>query len=406
MARALVGLAFARLLGPAEVGIFFFVAAVSGSAALVAQAGIDRLALSEVGRNPELSPPIRRKLLATVLASSTLVTVLGLGVVAVLPGSGVARTPMVAALGAIGPLNMTRVEAGILRARRRVVPSLVIGELVSPVARLVAFLALPLPMTATRAAVAYLAGWVVAMVAGVGAAALADPGPARAQSWTLGRPWRAAGPLFVFSVASQLRQTVMAGGAWVSATPVDVGQLGAASRLEQMSLLPTTATRFVVAPELASRHQLPPGVVALAIRTARRSLAVQLPTFAAVFALAPALLGLLGDGFVPAAGLVRILLVGAAINAMTGSTTQTLLMSDQRHRLAATSVAGLGAMVVVAGALAPLTGTAAIAIGAAVAHATIGVVEWWTIRARLGARIDVFAHPPPTPHPPPPRSTR
>lgn len=399
-ARAVVGLLLARFLGAAEVGVFFLAVAVGGLVALVARAGLDRLALAEVGRRPGAARAIAVALGRHLLVSSIVLVGLALVVVAVIPLPGdLDRTALVLALIAAVPLNIVLFCAQVLRGGQRTGPALVIGELLPPVLRLIVFLALPLSLTASRAAAAFAIGWGVAAVLAVVAVARLGGDDRTATRWALTDPWRQTGPLFTFVLGGQLRDLATIGLGWSVGTPADVGGLGTATRLEQMSLLPTTATRFVTAPELVSHgSRLPAATTALAVRTARRALAIQLPILAAVAALAPQLLGLLGSDFRPAAGFLRVLLLGALVNGITGSTTQTLLMSERRNRLATSSLLGLGVLVVTAVALAPLIGVLGVAVGAAAAHAAIGIIEWWFVRIDLGARIDVLA---PSPSPPP-----
>ena len=403
--RAAVGLVFAKLLGAAEVGSFFLAAAVAGFAALVARGGLERLALAEVGRHPHAAGRIAAWLGRHVVGSSVVITAIGVLIVAFGPRlAGLERSVLVFGMLAIVPLNVSQLTANVLRGRRLVAPAVMVGDLLAPAVRMAVFLALPMAMTAARATLAFLIAWAVSAGVGVVATARMDGGPRAGRPsavtgvgpWSTERPWRQARPLLAFSLVSQLRETFTTGFGWAIGTPVDVGALGTASRIEQMSLLPTTATRFVTAPDLVSQgDRLSTVTAGFAARSARKSTAVQLPFLVAVWALAPRLLELLGDDFASATGFVRILLIGSAVNALTGSTTQLLLMSDHRRELARSSAAGLVLLVVLSVGLAPALGVTAIAVGLAAAHAAIGAIEWWMVRDRLGARADVFAAGPP-----------
>lgn len=390
--RAAVGLVLARFLGASEVGVFFLAVAVGGLVALICRAGLDRLALAEVGRQPDAARAITRSLGRHILLTSTAGAVAGVALALVVPlPAELDRAALVAAIAAVVPLNLVQLAASVLRGAKRTTSSLLVGELAPPLLRLLTFAILPLTMSASRASVAFLLGWVGAAALGVGA--VLRLGPDRdARSWALADPWRQTGPLFTFSLSSQLRETAVTGIGWVAGTPAEVGGLGTASRLEQMSLLPTSATRFVTAPELVSQGSaLTPATVALAVRTARKALALQLPILAAVGLLAPDLLGLLGADFRSAAPFLRVMILGALVNGLTGSTTQVLLMSDHRRRLARSSTMGLIVLLVVSPVVTAFVGVVGVAIGLAAANATIGLVEWWYIRADLGVRVDVFA---------------
>lgn len=392
VARAAVGLVLARLLGAAEVGEFFLAVAVGVLVALVTRAGLDRLALSEVGRRPEAARAITIGLGRHLVASSLLGTAIGLVAVLLVPlPVDLDRTTLAMAVAAVVPLNLVQLTAHALRGVKRTTAALLIGELGPPALRLVVFVVLPMSLSATRATAAFLIGWVV--VAAVGLVAVirlpAEPGGA---PWALANPWRQTGPLFTFSLASQLRETVATGLGWVVGTPAEVGGLGTATRMEQMSLLPTSATRFVTAPDLVSSgSRLAPSTVAVAVRTARKALVVQVPVLVTIALFAPQILGLLGDDFRSAAPYLRVMLLGALVNSLTGSTTQVLLMSDNRRRLARSSTIGLIVLALVALATVPSLGVAGVAVGLAAANAAIGLAEWWSIRSELGVRVDVFA---------------
>lgn len=392
VARAAVGLVLARLLGAAEVGEFFLAVAIGGLVALVTRAGLDRLALSEVGRRPEAARAITIGLGRHLVASSVFGTAIGLVAVLLVPlPVDLDRTTLAMAVAAVVPLNLVQLTAHVLRGVKRTTAALLVGELGPPALRLVVFVVLPMSLSATRATTAFLIGWVI--VAAVGLVVVvrlpAEPGGA---PWTLANPWRQTGPLFTFSLASQLRETVATGLGWVVGTPAEVGGLGTATRMEQMSLLPTSATRFVTAPDLVSSgSRLAPSTVAVAVRTARKALAVQVPVLVTIALFAPQILGLLGDDFRSAAPYLRVMLLGALVNGLTGSTTQVLLMSDHRRLLARSSTIGLIVLTLVALATVPSLGVAGVAVGLAGANAAIGLAEWWSIRSELGVRVDVFA---------------
>lgn len=398
VARALVGLVLARFLGAAEVGVYFLVVAAGGLVALVARAGLDRLALAEVGRHPAAARTIAQALGRRLAATSLVASAVGVGLGLLVPWPDeIDRVAVILVMAAVVPLNLVHLGANVLRGVGRTTTSLVVGEVAPPALRLLAFAVLPLSLTATRAAAAFLLGSIAAsVVLVVQRSRLPDPdetGPAPPGSrWSLADPWRQTGPLFVVAAAAQVRELVTTGLAWSTGVPAEVGGLGTATRLEQMSLLPTTATRFVTAPELVSSGpSLAPAVADLARRTARRSMVIQVPVLLAVGLLAPQLLGVLGDDFVPAAGFLRILVVGGLINAATGSTTQVLLMSDHRRRLAISATVGLAVLVVVGASAAWPFGVAGVAVGVAAANAAMGLVEWWFVRCDLQARIDVAA---------------
>ena len=131
-------------------------------------------------------------------------------------------------------------------------------------------------------------------------------------------------------------------------------------------------------------------VVWLATRTAQKAMVLQVPMLMAGFVYAPELLGLLGEDFRGGSSFIRVLTVGSFINALTGSTTQSLLMSDQRHRLGTSSTAGSILLVGLSFILAPIMGVLGIAVAMAATNSFLGIFEWWIIREELNARVDVL----------------
>jgi len=392
--RLVVGLVFAHVMGAAELGAYFLAISIAGLGALIARGGMDRLALTESAHAPRQMRTIVWHLWRFVAATSLIMSVMILGIAATAldTTSDLQILTMCAAVGAIPFLNTTMVLAHGLRGIGRPSVSVFVGEQLPPLFLLGYFLLLPIDVGATRAAVAYLLAHI--SCAAISTAIVrtvprpSEPSPAASFRST----WRQSWPLFIFGLNGQLRQSFVMIFGWLIGTPAEVGALGVALRLEQAALLPVTATRFTTAPRFTSSGDtLPRTVRAHAVTSARWASVIQIPVIGITFAFAPQLMSILGEGFESGSSILRVLLAGSAINALAGSTTQVLLMSKHRSRLARTSTWGSITLVAVGLTAGATVGVFGIAVALGLSVAVLGLLEWAAVRSLLGARVDVFA---------------
>lgn len=387
--RLAVAFVFARMLGAAEVGVYFVAIAVAGIASVIARGGLDRLALSEAANEPSASFAIFWGLGRRLLVTSAVTAVAAPGVAFVLFGSGISAQTHVGAAAAIPFINITLLAASVLRGRGDVNVSMAVGEVAPPAFQLAIFLALPLELTATRAVLAQLIAMVV--VSGIGMMLVARSADRRVDHG-LDLGWRQAIPMLIVGLNGQFRQSFVSIASWFAGTPAQVGAMGAAFRTEQALMLPVNATRLATAPRLSSRERPLPGPVAsLARGSARLAALLQVPLLAIAAVYPEDILSLLGDDFEQGGPWLRILLIGSLINALTGTTHSVLLMSSERSVLAATSTAASAVLATIGVAMAILFGTAGVAVGLAASYVVVGLLEWTMIRRRLDARVDVFA---------------
>lgn len=387
--RAVVGIVFARALGASEVGLLFLAMSIANLVALFARRGLDRLALSEVARRPHEARAIAGELLRRILSGSVISCLLGAGGFAVAGTIFDFRTSVfVWALLASVPINISQVTAHVLRGEQRILGSLLTGVLLAPPLRLVLFFALFGGTSAEQASLAFFVGWVMTAVVGV---LLTQPQASGASTMEV-----ADGnlPLHRDAVNTQLVDTLSTVAMSLIGVPSDVGAFSVSNRIERATLLPTIGTRFATAPRLAVGDEGDVGrAVSTAVRTARKSIILQAPVVALSFALAPWFLAQLGEGFERGTTWLRILLLASLVNAVTGSTTQILLLGPHRDELARSSRLALVMFLVGSVVLVPFFGPLGIVIAVATAKVGRETIEWKVVRDKLGVRTDVLSAP-------------
>lgn len=385
--RAVVGILFARVLGASEVGLLFLAIAVANLLAMLSRRGLDRFALSEISRHPSTARSLSAQVLRKVAVSSVSVSVFGIGVLAVVGVLIDVRTNVfVWALLAIAPINISQVGAHVLRGQERVVPSLLVGAVLGPPVRFFLFIVVLGAQTAHHATAAFFISWTALSIAAVALVRPSSIGGQPSQT-----PQSANRSLYQDAVNTQLIETVSTVVMALIGLPADVGNFSVANRLQQAVLLPTTSTRFASAPRLASAtSEDEPRALSVAVRTARISFWAQLPVAFAAFLFAPQLLQLLGDGFDQGVLWLRVLLVASVVNAMTGSTTQILLVSNHRNELARSSRIALVCLCFCLVAFAPILGPLGVVVAFSIAKVLRELVEWKVVKEKLGGRVDIL----------------
>ena len=385
--RAVVGILFARLLGASEVGVLFLAISVANLMALFARRGLDRMALSEISQRPGDAQTVVGQLTKRVGVSSIAATVLALVVLGTVSSlSDIRGGVFLWALLAIIPINISQVAAHALRAEERVSASLLTGALLAPPLRFAIFFVVG-AQTADHASLAFLLGWTIVAALAI---ALSRPNFQTADG-NIAEP-ASSRALHLDAVNTQLVDTLSIVAMSVVGVPADVGAFSVATRLERAALLPTIGTRFATAPRLASSDSEDRDrAMATAVRTARKAFAIQAPVAVLAFVLAPWFLELLGEGFERGTTWFRILLVASLVNAVTGSTTQILLVGKFRDELASSSRIALLAFAVATAALTPIFGPIGIVIAVSFAKVMRETVEWKVVKDKMGRRADVLS---------------
>lgn len=387
LARAVVALTVARVVGLEEAGRYFVVLAVVGLVALVGRVGGDRLVLSESIREPAIARHAFQILVRRAVAVSLVLCCAGVLIAA---SAGTADRSMVFGLLSVVPMNAALLASSTVRGLGRLIPAIVVGELLVPLAQVALFFSAA-GRSADDALAAFAAANVLAAVVGL----LAVYRMTAPSADTVALGWRDAGALLITAVNGQVRQSFPALAAGAVGGLAAAGGMGAAFRIDRVLLFPVEASRFAVAPSLKSQgSQLDQRVERIAVQSARFAVLVQVPLLVAALLSPTTFLSVLGEDFGQAANWLRLMAVGSLANALTGPTFQVLLVSDQRNRLAVTSILASTVLLLTFGVLASSLSADAVAIAVAVAYVTAAAAEWWIIWTKLSGRVDVFAKQP------------
>jgi O-antigen/teichoic acid export membrane protein len=337
---------------------------------------------------------------ALILGSS--IAVLGAGLVWLVRPDGTLSATFYAGLPLVPVLALLRVRASTVRALGRIVaalaPDLVVREAV--LVTLVAGLAFATgPVAAWDAMTA-------ALVAGTASLALVSLSlhrvlPASVRSAPTGderAAWfGAATSLVVLAGLGILRAKV---GVLLLGWLVDTSSAGfyaIAARIALLVAFPLSAVNAVLAPTIAAMHArqdaegLQRAVTMAATWTALMGVAVALP----LLSFPTFWLGLFGERFEVASGVLRVLLLGQIVNAVTGSVGFLMTMTGQERAAAMLNGGALLGHVALSVLLIPGFGIYGVAFAEALTLALLNLgaccLVWRTLRvlpgpfARLGA---------------------
>jgi O-antigen/teichoic acid export membrane protein len=319
----------ARVLGPADAGLYFLAFTVMTIAAMLGRVGLDNTVLRFVAglSATEEWPAVRgvyRRAIAVGLAASG-ATALLLGLAAPSAAGAVFGKPELAgpllwmALGVV-PTALFTLQAQALQGLKRLGESNLIGGVVTPALLCVGVLLLGARWGALGPAWAYVAAALLTAAAGAylwRRAMASHPGPRRA--FPLPTLLESSVPLFwvsVFQLVITWTSTVALG---ILGTTTDVAIFGAANRTAALTSFVLLAVNSISAPKFAALHRA--GDLATMGSIARKSarlMAILASPVLALFVLAPGpVLRLFGDEFVVGAPVLTILALGQFVNVVT-----------------------------------------------------------------------------------------
>ena len=351
-----------------------------------------------VGQRWDLYRGLRRHATTRTVGGALLVAAVAAGVGLVAWPDD--RVAMLLAMATIPGWATFRLLQAILQAQHEYVRFSVIDQLLQPgvvaAVLLVAWLlgravGLELVMAALLVSVG-VAGGVAATLAvrsaprGLAEPATGDPGPARALDLARWRP--AARRFFTAQLAANVIGSADLLILAMFATRSDVGLYGVASRIALLARVVSTGTESIVAPRIAGAWAA--GDVDGLQRQVDRALAVStVPTLALVGLLIPLrdpVLGIMGDDFRAAGGVMVILLAGIVVQALSGPCGYVVSLTNN-ERFEARTMSSAAALLV-AGCLvaAPTGGIVAVAVVATITNATWNLVLVGFARRRLGIR--------------------
>lgn len=386
-------------MGARAAGYFFIAFGLLNALGGLARAGMDNPILRFVSIAHDANAPGRvlalakKSVLWTVVFSLLFVLPLGLfaGPIARriydAPELRLVLLTLALALPLFAALNIL---AQVVQGMRRISFSIVLRSIVVPL--LAAGLILALrgygPLDALRAtwalALACFFGLVLAVASLLPFAAKArgqEPSPVPRREI-----WRSSAHLYVMvsmEMAVQWFAQLYAGAAL---GPADVARIATAQRVSMGASFILIAVNLVAAPDFAALHAK--GELArlrkVTVSAARTILLVAVPAFLALLVWSTGIMGLFGADYAQGGVLLRILVCGQLVNALTGPAAQLLLMSGHdvvmRNVTVVSGIACVGLTVL-------LVHTHG-AVGAALAIATVVALQnlalLWMVRRKLG----------------------
>lgn len=407
----------ARGLGSERAGLFFLAISVVTMLATLSRLGLDISVLRFVGASHDSpnSVAARSVVRKSVLASGALATIISLLVwifreqIAVHLFSKPDFAPVIgAAAPGIAFLAVNHVIASALRGRRWIGSSVIMMTVAANalvVVGITGVLGLKGDLSPQTAAAIYAVAVCTSVLIGFAlwrradrtsraasaAAALESSDATGAASTEVG--WRELSrscmPLWAAAIVGQLTiwssQVVV--GIWLVSS--ELSSFVAAQRTAGLVGFVLLAFNYVVAPRFATYYAA--GDMERLYRTAvgatRLSVAFAIPVMA-MFALFPReILGIFGEGFADGAIVLRILIMGQAVNVLVGSVGFLLSMSGHERDLRNASMLGGAVAVVGALVLVPLFGIAGAAIASACAISVQNIVSAVWVERRLGLNM-------------------
>ena len=400
-----VGLVVTRTLGPAGAGVFFLAVTLSSIAAVVGRLGLDQLLVRRVAAALERKDHGRLQaaarcgprlaLFGSTAAAGALFAAAPMVEARLFPLEGLATALRCAAF-AVPPLALMVLHGELLRGLARVGTSQLV-QFPMPAAGTLLVLALAFPAfgaSPASAAGAYAGGAALAALVAVALWRRAMPRPAGpAPKGGLFELARAALPFLGVSVLALMLSWISTCALALRGDEADVGRFSVAYRTAALSSFVLIAVSSAAAPRfaaLAARGDLP-ALAHAARRATLLTTACALPIVSLAWIFPERIMGLFGPGFASGGRALAILAAGQAVNVMTGSVGELLLMSGHEGALRRNLFSSVALSLALHAWLVPRAGLE----GAAMANAiTLGALNLGALLlVRRNLAIDVLPLP-------------
>jgi O-antigen/teichoic acid export membrane protein len=394
----------ARLLEPAEFGVYSFVFSGIGLCLIVAKFGLDttlvRLVAEYLARDD--AARLRGLVRFARLTGSTLGVVVALVFLFLVVVNGAGQDSSLSRAIVVGAVLLpfavySELTAAALRGMRRIVAALSGDGLLRPCVVGMAMLLLaagwPAMLTSSSALLAYIGGTIASLLmtnrilnrAMPQSVAVADVADIR-------RYLRVAVSLMMasgFLVAMYSLDTVMLGFLYDT---TNAGFYSVASRIALVVLFVMNATQTVAAPMLATAAAVrQPAQVRVVVRTMNGlAIVAAVPASIVLLVAAEPIMGVFGSDFREAVPAFRLLVVSQLLNVLTGPTGMVLSMSGHEQTLVRLLFAGLVLNGLLNVLWIPDYGLMGAAASALVAHVSWNVAGALLIRARMSIDITPF----------------
>jgi O-antigen/teichoic acid export membrane protein len=399
-----LNIAIGRMLGAEGAGLYFLALSVATIGAVVSKLGLDNSLLRFVahGRANDDGNSVhgvfRLAISSAAIASITaMVAVFLLAPWLAEEALGEAAAAPIIQVMSIGILTfaMMTLMAESLKGLSRIAYSMLVSGTLYPAIALAALWPLVGRFGVAGAATAY--------VVGTGTAAFIGWMMWRAHSSKIDAPnpgfdrqtlIESCGPLWAMSIINRgilPWAPLLLLGVW--GTTEEVGVFGAAVRIATLIAFFLTAANSVLAPKFVELHSK--GDIAGLGRLTRNfamfmTLATS-PFFIVLIVMNQTIMGLFGSEFAIGGTALMILAMGQAVNTMTGSVGNLLMMTGHERDIRNTSVFGGALTVGLSLLLIPLYGFIGAAIATASSVAAMNVISVLLIKKRLGINVMPWA---------------
>lgn len=179
-------------------------------------------------------------------------------------------------------------------------------------------------------------------------------------------------------------------GIWLMAE--DVAYLSVAMRVAMLTSFILMAINLVVAPKFAALHASGDikGLRSMALFSVRLLIITSIPIVLIMFLFPEVLMGLFGNDFVSASGLLQILVLGQFINVITGSVGYLLIMSGHERDLVNITLLSGIIMVVLTLSFTKSFGVTGCAVAIALCTSFQNLFAVYYVRKRLGFNTLLF----------------
>jgi O-antigen/teichoic acid export membrane protein len=398
-ARAARAILLARLLSPADLGVYFVLRSLAATAAIIAEGGLGQSGLRRVAAAGARSGSVRHALRHVAGVSMAIAPVAGIvtAVAARLGGASVANASLTGITAVL--MAWVAVVGGLARGAGRVKAVAMadrVGVAASDLILLVAVILVARHATATIALAVTAAAYVPALAA-LGLIVLRDSATLAAVDEEGAVTRDLLDESWPITLNALLWKGLSEADLWIVAAFAGVGNAalyGIASRVAAPLQAPLAIGIFALSGTAASmhvegRHR---ELEAILKRAARRALMITLPAYAGLLLIGPSGLGaVFGPAYATAMPLVMVLGIGQLLNVAAGMGGTTLLMIGRSRTLLALSAVSTAFTIVAAAALVSWVGVIGAAIASALGVTLQNALALWAVRKSTGMDVHVGA---------------
>lgn len=395
-----VSVVIARMLGAEGSGVYYLALSVATIAATVSRCGFDNTVVRFIAAHASVQEwgavkfVYRTAMKVVVVVSLIISAVLFIGadwLANALFGKPYMELPLKLVSVAVLPLSLAMIQAESLRGLKNIRASQWIKTVLTSLGTILLIYPLVgLMGTAGSVAAFVIAASVTAFVAWLmwksawqgRCVTLADSNSVLSTNALFRSSWPLFGVALTGLVVQQVSTIYL--GAWGDA--VDVGLFNVANRVANLLLFPLMAIISILTPKFASmfKQDKTEELARLARSSSKILTMFVLPVAIFVAVQSEWILSFFGSEFKEGATILRILLIGVAINAATGAVAELLMMCGHESTVRTANAVGMFIVVIGGFLLVPLYGGVGAAIAVTTGYVTINVLMAFSVWKKLG----------------------